>query len=506
MINCKNALVSVSDKTGLVDFLKPLVAKGLRVLSTGGTAQHLREHGIKVVDVSEQTGFPEVMDGRVKTLHPRIHMALLARGDHEGDLQILKEQGLDPIDLLIVNLYPFAEQRKKTTEEKKLIEYIDVGGPSMLRAAAKNFSRITVVCDPADYDSLLKSEPDDLNLRRYLAAKVFSHVSGYDSLIAQTLGLPWGSPTWSMAGVLQQQLRYGENPHQEALWYRLADSSCGVHEAQIIQGKELSYNNLLDLDAATVLAQDFARPAAVVVKHNNPCGVAVADTIEEALQKALQADPVSAFGGIVACNRELNEAAANLTQAVFLECVVAPVFSEGALGAFSKKKNLRVLAWPNMKNLSRSYRVRSISGGMLLQTFDVSDNWDSNWQVIGTTPDSAVQRDLLFAWQVVARLKSNAIAIVGRETSVGLGMGQVNRVDAVAQAISRWQTHHADLKSVVLASDAFFPFADSIEILAKAGIKWVIQPGGSVRDEEVKQKARDLGVNLVLTGRRHFAH
>lgn len=502
----RNALVSVSDKTGLVELLRPLQMHGLRIVSTGGTAQHLRDAGLTVVEVQEQTGFPEVMDGRVKTLHPRVHMGLLARTDNPEDMALLKEHDVEPFDLVVVNLYPFEKQLAQKGSQEDLIEYIDVGGPSMLRAAAKNFASISVVCDPQDYAKIVEAGPGDLNWRRHLASKVFAHVSSYDAMIATSLGLEPGGPQWALGGQFVQSLRYGENPHQTASWYRVRGGASGLHEAKLIQGKELSYNNILDLDAAVTMAADFETPCAVAVKHTNPCGVAIHASHDAAIALALAADPVSVFGGIVAVNFAVTESMVEQLQKIFLECVVAPSFTAEALKMFAVKKNLRVLEWPKLAMARDSVRVRSVLGGLLVQSGDTADSWESEWQVLGEAPNSSVREDLLLAWRVASRLKSNAIAIAGGGRTLGLGMGQVNRVDSVAQAISRWHQFHGGEKRAVLASDAFFPFADSIEKIAAAGIKFVIQPGGSVKDEEVKAAAKSHGVTMILTGRRHFSH
>ncbi|MBX3019654.1 MAG: bifunctional phosphoribosylaminoimidazolecarboxamide formyltransferase/IMP cyclohydrolase [Bdellovibrionaceae bacterium] len=505
----KNALVSVSDKTGLVEFLKPLAEQGLRIVSTGGTAQHLKQAGLKVVDVSEQTGFPEVMNGRVKTLHPKVHMGLLAR-DIPEDLAVLKQNGIDAFDLVIVNLYPF----EKTLIEKwkganlsdaDMIEKIDVGGPSMIRAAAKSFQRISVVSDPRDYQWLAAKEKVTDEDRRILAAKAFAHCARYDSLISHYMGAFWGDET-SFGGTKVQDLRYGENPQQRATWYQFSGDIEGLHTAEILQGKTLSYNNILDLDAASFLLQNLDEKSAVVVKHNNPCGAGTGDTLTEGLKRALDADPVSAFGGIVALGGQVTALEADLLKNLFLECIVAPSFAPEALEIFKTKKNLRLLSWPQIFKAKRFFELKSVAGGFLVQSADNLQMGTDGWQFLGEQPSPEILRDLIFAEKVCASLKSNAIAIVSQGQTLGLGMGQVNRVDAVAQAIERMRTHHAGKGTPVLASDAFFPFPDSIEKLAQAGIRWVIQPGGSVKDQDVFQAARDLKVNLVITGRRHFRH
>lgn len=503
----KNALISVSDKTGLCELLTPLVAEGLRIVSTGGTAAFLREKGFPVTDVSEITGFPEVMDGRVKTLHPHVHMGLLARAEHLKDEETLRRFEVDAFDLVVVNLYPFEQALRANAPMPELIEKIDVGGPSMLRAAAKNHERIAVLCDPADYEWFLQQRSQwNTDKSRHLAAKVFRQTALYDSMISSRLG-GHSSETYVVGGRLVQELRYGENPQQKAGWYRWPDDIKGLASARILQGKELSYNNLLDLEAASALVAQFHEPAAVAVKHNNPCGVAVGSSIEEALEGALKADPVSVFGGIVALNRAVNGECARKLGEIFLECIVAPAFDDQALEVFARKKNLRLLTWPEIMDCPRRFEIRSVAGGFLLQTVDLVPT-EGEWNFQGVSPTKEMLADLRFGEKVCAALKSNAIALVSGGRTVGLGMGQVNRVDAVDQAIARWKGHHSTVSadSVALVSDAFFPFPDSIEKAASAGIRWILQPGGSLKDEDVFAKARELGVNMVTTGRRHFRH
>lgn len=501
----QTALVSVSDKTGLVELLTPLVAEGLRILSTGGTAQFLREKGFQITDVSEVTGFPEVMDGRVKTLHPHVHMGLLAKRDDPAHVKTLKDFGVSGIDLVVVNLYPFEEAVLAGGDESKLIEKIDIGGPAMLRASAKNFRHVGVLCDPSDYAWFLENRSRwTTEKSRRLAAKVFAHTSVYDSLVSRSLDpieeiFPFG-------GRRVQALRYGENPHQTAAWYRLPGDRNGLSASRVLQGKELSYNNILDLDAAASLVALLDEPAAVAVKHNNPCGAAVAGDLNVALEQALAADPVSVFGGIIAVNREVDARAALRLNELFLECVVAPSFSDEALTVFAKKKNLRVLSWPGLPKFQRPFELRSVAGGFLVQSADSFASGE--WVHHGDRPDAARLADLRFGEKVCGTLKSNAIALVAEGRTVGLGMGQVNRVEAVEQAIKRMSTHHPTLDTgrVCLVSDAFFPFKDSIELAARAGIRWVLQPGGSLKDEEVIAAAKSLGVNMTMTGRRHFRH
>jgi phosphoribosylaminoimidazolecarboxamide formyltransferase/IMP cyclohydrolase len=502
--------VSVSDKTGLIEFIKPFYEKGMRVVSTGGTAQYLKKAGIEVVDVSEQTQFPEILDGRVKTLHPKIHMGLLARTHLKEDLEILKKYEVAPFDLVVGNLYPFEEALKKGEQDEELIEYIDIGGPSFLRSAAKSFQSIAVVCDPADYGWILQQAGQlSFEEKKKLAAKIFSHTASYDAMISEALD-PAFKSFHGLGGVLVQELRYGENPQQKASWYRKRGAKFGLHDAETLQGKSLSYNNLLDLDSASSLVSKFSEPAAVAVKHNNPCGVGLAGSIEDAIAICLKADPVSIFGGIVAVNKKIDGRCAEKLTSLFLECVIAPEITADAMDLFAKKKNLRVLKWPNLgKAELQQYRednLKTILGGYLLQSADEVEAWNPLWLVKGEVPSVTVKNDLLLAWKIVASLKSNAIAIAAQSQSVGLGMGQVNRVDSVAHAIERMQKHHPNVKDPVLASDAFFPFPDSIELIAKAGIKWVIQPGGSVNDDAVIAAAEKLNVNLIFTNRRHFKH
>ena len=499
----KNALVSCSDKTGLVEFLKPLAHDGLRIVSTGGTAEHLRKSGIKVVDVSEQTGFQEVMDGRVKTLHPKIHMALLARADHADDQEALREYGIEAFDLVIGNLYPF--------ETSPSVEFIDVGGPSFLRAAAKNYERITVICDPNDYGRVLEN-PDGSSLddRQSFAAKVFAHTSAYDAMIAKHFAgeRELDFRDHGLGGEHVRALRYGENPQQRAAWFRVRGETAGLHQAQILQGKELSYNNIVDLEAAISTVREFVdAPTCVAVKHNSPCGVASEREPSQAVKLAIEADPQSVFGGIIAVNFSLDRAAAEILSGLFLECIVAPEITRDAAVILSKKKNLRVLEWPRLNEKRGSFQYRSVSGGFLVQTKDVVESeWLNEWRLIGPLPNEKTKRDLLFAWRACAHLKSNAIAIAENSQTLGLGMGQVNRVDAVEHAIARMRRFHPGRAGAVIASDAFFPFTDAIDRIREAGIQFIIQPGGSVKDEEVIARVNENGLTMVLTGRRHFVH
>ncbi len=493
----KNALVSVSNKEGLEEFLKPLSEKGLRIVSSGGTARYLEEKGFEVVKVSDQTQFPEVMGGRVKTLHPHIHMPLLQRQSVAEDQKTLSEYNLEAFDLVLVNLYPFREALEQKASAEEMIEKIDIGGPTLLRAAAKNFESVTVLCDPKDYDWV--SEKKELNKadRQKLAAKVFRHVSEYDNLIQSYL---------SGSGEIKE-LRYGENPQQQGWWQ--SRTHWGLHQAEIIQGKELSYNNLLDLDAALKALFLFDKPSVISVKHNNPCGAATAEDIQTALEKSLKADPVSVFGGIIALNEEVSLECAKMLTQLFLECVVAPKFSKEAKEHFKTKKNLRILEWPEMldhKKQDLENLTRTILGGEVIQTPDQVAERSDNWKLVSGELSEQDWKALEFSWKICSCLKSNAISVTNENQSLGLGMGQVNRVDAVEQAFARSKQFHPDEKNLYLASDAVFPFPDSIELAAKHGVKAIIQPGGSIKDEVVIAKAKELNIPMVFTGRRHFRH
>ena len=558
----KNVLVSVSDKTGLVEFIGGLVKKtggGVRVVSTGGTARVLQNAGIPVLELSRQTGFAEVMDGRVKSLHPHIYVPLLARLNNKEDDCVLKDLHLAPFDLVVCNLYPF--EKKTQAGVKDPVEWIDVGGPSLLRAGAKNFERVTVLCDPADYVQVLAGDKaPDLEQRRYFSAKVFRLLSDYNAGIARWLEEGRGAVTppvpakeegrgavtappslrspapakeeerqgvfpldgskkeLCIKGSFHQALRYGENPGQRAGWFK--HEGMGLHRAVCLQGKPLSFNNICDLDSATAVVREFCTPCGVAVKHNNPCGVACADNIEMAIELSIKADPMSVFGAVIAVNRPVSEKSARLLCSLFLEAVIAPDYSPEALEFFGrKKKNLRVVRWPSMcdpgagagagagAGEEQELLFRFVEGGILAQEKPpITDKWDPHWQYVGKEPDSVIKQDLLTAWKVCAHLKSNAIALVANNQTVGLGMGQVNRVDAVEGAIKRWKSFHSQVKAPVLASDGFFPFSDSVALAARAGIRWIIQPGGSLRDDEVIAKAKELSVNMTITGQRRFAH
>lgn len=493
----RRALVSVSDKTGLCELLQSFPE--MEIVSTGGTARYLREQGFAVTDVSALTGFPEVMDGRVKTLHPKVHMGLLARAEDE---KVLQSFDCARFDLVVVNLYPFAEALREGKSGDELIEKIDVGGPSMLRAAAKNFSQVCVLCDPRDYPQV-RSGGVSLLSRQRLAAKVFQHLSLYDARIAEALFATDASLEGSAPGLLRP-LRYGENPHQRSNWW--IRDELGWHRAMLLQGKELSFNNLRDLQASVDTLRLFSEPSAVFVKHGNPCSVASHSKPLTCLQLALQADPVSIFGGVGSFGFSIGAEEAQLLRNIFLECLVAPHFSKEALEILSVRKNLRLLQWPELLQSCREMESFEIDGGLLRQERDCAFGKTEDWSFPSEPVSDSILRDLVFAEKVVSQLKSNAIAVVSEQSTCGLGMGQVNRVDAVEQAIQRWKKHHPNVLDPVLASDAFFPFPDSIDKIADAGIRWVLQPGGSLRDSEVLARAKERGVHVVWSKLRHFKH
>ncbi len=517
-------LVSTSDKTGLIEFLRPLAE--LELVSTGGTYEFLKKNNFKVIEVSEVTGFPEVLDGRVKTLHPAIYMGLLADKDNPQHLNQLKEHSNLAFDMVIGNLYPFEKTASKENSTfAELIENIDIGGPSFLRAAAKNFKSVIVLSSPLDYSWVqekLINKSLTLQDKKKLAIKVFSLTSYYDALIVDRLAEDKSELEFLNIPLKKKmRLRYGENSHQQAAWYFNPLESANLVDVQIHQGKELSYNNLLDLDAAVNLVKLFENSACVAVKHNNPCAVAVAESIFKAAQKTIQSDPKSIFGGVIAFNKQVDLKTGEQFKDIFIECIVATEFTKECLQYFSAKKNLRVLS---IKSLTKSLNsvnfkknnFRSISGGVLLQQEDSfnlpasSTDESADWSFLGEKPDLKLLADMVFGEKVAAALKSNAIAIVADGQTVGLGMGQVNRVDAVKQAIERMLEYknrfHFNLSHAILISDAFFPFSDSIELIAKSGIKWILQPGGSVQDENVFAAAKGKNINMVITKKRHFKH
>ena len=515
----RRALLSVSDKTGLVDFARGLVANGFTILSTGGTARSLREAGLEVTDVSEVTGFPEIMDGRVKTLHPKIHGGLLARRDDDNHLAAMDAQQIASIDLLAVNLYPFEAQREQTADYATLVEYIDIGGPAMLRAAAKNHDFVTVICDPFDYDTVLAELSDDgdvgIETRRRLAAKTFARTAAYDQSIADWMAGDAFGEVMTVPGRRLQELRYGENPHQRAALYAGGPARIGVATATQIQGKPLSYNNLNDTDAAFELAAEFTDPTIAMIKHANPCGVASADSLAAAWDRALDADPVSAFGGIVAANMTIDAATARAVTGIFTEVVIAPDADDEARAILAEKPNLRLLVTGAMPDpAAAAVKIKSVAGGFLAQSRDNGAiSADDLTIVTSATPDAGQIDDMLFAWRVCKHVKSNAIVFAADRCTVGVGAGQMSRVDSAriaAQKARDTAAHHGwDAPRTigsVAASDAFFPFADGLAALIEAGVTAVIQPGGSKADDKVIAAANAAGIVMAMTGMRHFNH
>ncbi len=516
------ALVSVSDKRGIVPFARGLASLGVEILSTGGTADLLAKEGVPVRKVSDYTGAPEILDGRVKTLHPRIHGGILARRDHPDDMAELARQGIGLIDLVVVNLYPFAETVARGAPEAEVVENIDIGGPSMVRAAAKNSAHVGVVVDPADYDPVLEElrAAKDLSAatRRRLMHKAFAHTAAYDSAIAAWLaGTGDGFPAELVRSYTRiSELRYGENPHQRAAFYRelREPAEPSIAFAKVLGGKELSYNNILDLESALSCVKEFDDAATVIVKHNTPCGVAVGSTVEASYRAARACDEVSAYGGVVAVNRTVDAACARAFVETFLEAVVAPGFEPEAMGVLAAKKNLRLLAAPKLAEPRSSWmrggrELRTLVGGALYQDRDVAELVRGGIKVV--TRRSPTEEELgaaFFAWKVVKHVKSNAIVFATGSQTVGIGGGQTNRVDSVRGAVERAKVRKSGppIQGSSVASDAFFPFRDGLDEAARAGATCVIQPGGSVRDAEVIAAADEHGMAMVFTGRRHFRH
>ena len=517
----KRALISVSDKTGIIEFAKKLSDLGLEIVSTGGTYRALKEAGVEVTGVEDVTGFPECLDGRVKTLHPKIHAGILAMRNNPEHMQQIKDLDVTLIDVVCVNLYPFKQTiLKEGTELAEAIENIDIGGPSMLRAAAKNYKDVAVVTEPADYGKIIeeyeKKGSVSAETKFYLAAKVFNHTAHYDSLIAAYLkdkaGLPKYPDTISFTYEKVQDMRYGENPHQSAAFYKEVGDNRGMLTGiKQLHGKELSFNNINDTHGALELLKEYTEPTVVACKHSNPCGVASGKDIFEAYTKAYATDPVSIFGGIVVANREIDEKTAEQISKIFLEIVLAPSFSEKALEILTKKKNIRLLELKDIerKQPAGSYEVKKVSGGLLIQDIDSKLlNEDELTVVTSRKPTDKEMEDLLFTWKIVKYVKSNGIAIGKDKSSVGIGPGQVNRIWAAEQAIDHGKKNIGEdaTKGAVLASDAFFPFSDCVEAAAKAGITAIIQPGGSIRDKESIEACDKYGIAMVFTNMRHFRH
>ena len=523
----ERALISVYDKTGVTEFARDLAALGVEIVSTGGTAKLLRDAGVQVRDVSDLTGWPEMLGGRVKTLHPKVHGGILFQRAKEEDRKQAAEHGIGPIDLVVVNLYPFsATAAKPGVTPAELIENIDIGGPAMIRSAAKNFQSVGVVTDPADYSSVLAELRDKGTLspetRLALARKAYARTSRYDGEIATELERLAAGESVSIGAAeklphrisisLERRLtmRYGENPHQSAALYTPAGADAGgLAGAKQLQGKELSYNNLVDLDAAWGLAEEFDRPGVAIIKHNNPCGAAEQGSLIDAYVKALACDPISAFGGVLAFNREIDGATAEEVAKLFVECIVAPGYEAAAREKFAAKKNLRLLEMPAGAAAAGAtpFEIKRISGGVLVQDADMH-RLDAASMKVATkrAPTDAEMRSLLFAWKVCKHVKSNAIVYAREGQTVGIGAGQMSRVDSAKLGVMKAATAGLSLAGSVIASDAFFPFPDSIEVAAAAGATAIIQPGGSIRDEDSIGVADKLGMAMVLTGVRHFRH
>ncbi len=516
----KRALISVSDKTGIIDFAKGLSALGYEILSTGGTAKALRDAGVAVTDVAAYTGSPEILDGRVKTLHPKVHGGLLGRRSDPKHTAEMAQQGISPIDVVAVNLYPFeATINKPGCTFDEAIENIDIGGPSMLRSAAKNHADVTVVVDPADYGPVLEALRGGTvasQMRRDLARKVYHHTSRYDGMIAGYLERQGAAGAVRFPNVLTMQfekvqsLRYGENPHQQGTFYRdIGGVEPGVARAKQLHGKEMSYNNFLDANAALELAKEYPETAAVIVKHNNPCGVATAGGLRDAYVAARETDPISAFGGVLAFNAKVDLATAKEITSTFVEVVVAPDFDEDALAELKRKKDLRLLDAGSLKTVDRAgpdfLDLKKITGGLILQARDLGAIVDVRTLKVASkrAPTDEEYRAFAFAWKVCKHVKSNAIVFARADRTIGIGAGQMSRVDSVKLATMKAASA---LKGCVMASDAFFPFRDGIDAAAQAGITAVIQPGGSIRDEEIVKAIDEHNMSMILTGMRHFRH
>ena len=509
----KRALVSVSDKTNLVPFVSSLVELGYEIISTGGNKKALEAAGIKTIGISEVTDFPEIMDGRVKTLHPKVHGALLCVRDNPDHVRQIEELGIQYIDLVCVNLYPFKETvQKPGVSHEEIIENIDIGGPSMLRSASKNYKFIPVLCDPSDYDAIVKELRENgetyLTTREYLAAKVFRHTASYDTMIASYLTERTGEKypeKFTITFDKVQELRYGENPHQSAAFYKGMNPQYSLANAKQLHGKELSYNNIQDGNAAIEILKDFeGQPAVVGLKHMNPCGVGIGKTIEEAWDKAYEADPVSIFGGIVAFNEPIHASVAEKLSKIFLEIIIAPAFDEDAFEILSKKKNIRLMQLDTSLEVNAKYKVTNVNDGLLVQDIDDHKITAEDLRcVTNRKPTEEELEQLLFAWKVVKHVKSNAIVLVKDNMTIGVGAGQMNRVGAAKIAIEQ---AGEKAKGSIMSSDAFFPMPDTVEEAVKAGVTAIIQPGGSIKDQLSIDVCNEHGIAMVYTGVRHFKH
>ena len=510
------ALLSVSNKAGIVDLAKKLVTEfDFEIISSGGTAKTLQEAGIEVTLVSDYTGSPEILGGRVKTLHPRIHGGILGRRDLAQDKKDMEANQIRPLDLVVVNLYPFTQTiAKPNVTVAEAIEQIDIGGPAMLRAAAKNFAYLTVLCNPSQYSEYLQQLRDtqgevSLEFRQQMAGQAFAHTYAYDRAIstyfADLNSIAELPQTYTISGERLQLLRYGENPHQNAAWYQTGTKATGWAAAKKLQGKELSYNNLVDLEAARRIITEFSaeEPTAAVLKHTNPCGIAIGSSLAEAYERAFNADSVSAFGGIVALNQPIDAATATALTKTFLECVIAPGCDEEAAKILQAKSKLRILLLPDLVT-GQKQTIKAIAGGFLIQDRDDTKENLDKWQVVTEKqPTSAQMAEMLFAQKVVKHVKSNAIVVTKNRTTLGIGAGQMNRVGSVKIALEQAAEQ---AQGGVLASDGFFPFDDSVRTAAAAGITAIVQPGGSIRDKDSIAAANELGIVMVLTGTRHFLH
>ena len=519
----RRALISVSDKSGLMDFARFLQDCGVEILSTGGTAKTMRDADISVIEIGDHTGFPEILDGRVKTLHPKVHGGILGKRSEPAHLATMEEHDIDPIDLIVVNLYPFEAAVSAGADYDTCVENIDIGGPAMIRSAAKNHDGVTIVTDAEDYDAVIEDMKVNDGatspaLRRRLAGTAYARTAAYDAAIGRWFAEQNDDTfprRFSLSGMRVQSMRYGENPHQNAAFYATDDNRPGVATATQIQGKELSYNNLNDTDAAFELAAEFETPAMAIIKHANPCGVALGDTLADAYAKALKCDPVSAFGGIIAVNRAMDVAAAESMKDIFLEVLIAPEITAGAREILAAKRNLRVLETGGMPDPAASgLMTKLLSGGFLLQDRDSGRVGRNDLKIVSKREPSTQEiADMLFAFSVCKHVKSNAIVYAKDGATVGIGAGQMSRVDSSRIAVRKSEDAakaagetEALVKGSVVASDAFFPFADGLLAAADAGATAVIQPGGSIRDEEVIAAADDTGLAMVFTGIRHFRH
>jgi len=520
IVKIKRALLSVSDKIGLIEFAKHLVEHNVELISTGGTAKAIKDAGLAVKDISDVTGFPEMLDGRVKTLHPVVHGGLLSLRDNKEHMATIAKHNIKPIDLVCVNLYPFeATISKPNVEMHEAIENIDIGGPSMIRSASKNYRSVTVVTSPAQYPAVIKEMTENngattFQLRQEFAIEAFGNTARYDGMIHEYLHKRLSDKKWpdifSLSGIKLQEMRYGENPHQPAAFYKdRANKLATIVNGKQLQGKELSYNNIMDADSALMIIKEFDEPAATIIKHTNPCGTAVGRDAAEAFAKAFAADSLSAFGGIVAMNRNIDEKTANfiLEKLSFFEIMLAPSYDAGALKAFEARKNLRVMSVEGLgknKETIPGYHLRRVEGGFLVQEFDQEAEDKSQYKVVSQAhPDPRLAKDMEFGWKLVKHVKSNAIVLVKDGVSIGVGAGQMNRVGSLEIAIKQ----AGDMaKGSVMASDALLPFRDSVDVCAKAGIAAIIQTGGSVRDKEVIEAANEHRIPMIFTTYRHFKH